>query len=83
MQYGRDRIMTSHAGSLPRPDTLIAANQARIVDGRRVGRRSPTPTGFGHSQAVGGKLILRLPEEPLQPTTKACVAYGRALATEW
>ena len=29
MQYSRDRIMTSHAGSLPRPDTLIAANQAR------------------------------------------------------
>jgi 5-methyltetrahydropteroyltriglutamate--homocysteine methyltransferase len=29
MQYSRDRIVTSHAGSLPRPDALIAANQAR------------------------------------------------------
>jgi 5-methyltetrahydropteroyltriglutamate--homocysteine methyltransferase len=29
MQYSRDRIVTSHAGSLPRPDPLIAANQAR------------------------------------------------------
>jgi 5-methyltetrahydropteroyltriglutamate--homocysteine methyltransferase len=29
MKYSRDRIVTSHAGSLPRPDALIAANQAR------------------------------------------------------
>ncbi|HME23324.1 MAG TPA: cobalamin-independent methionine synthase II family protein [Acetobacteraceae bacterium] len=29
MHYSRDRIVTSHAGSLPRPDSLIAANQAR------------------------------------------------------
>ena len=29
MQHSRDRIVTSHAGSLPRPDALIAANQAR------------------------------------------------------
>jgi 5-methyltetrahydropteroyltriglutamate--homocysteine methyltransferase len=29
MRYSRDRIVTSHAGSLPRPDALIAANQAR------------------------------------------------------
>jgi 5-methyltetrahydropteroyltriglutamate--homocysteine methyltransferase len=29
MKYSRDRIITSHAGSLPRPETLIAANQAR------------------------------------------------------
>ncbi len=29
MQYSRDRIVTSHAGSLPRPDSLIAANQTR------------------------------------------------------
>lgn len=29
MQSSRDRIITSHAGSLPRPDSLIAANQVR------------------------------------------------------
>jgi 5-methyltetrahydropteroyltriglutamate--homocysteine methyltransferase len=29
MRDSRDRIITSHAGSLPRPDALIAANQAR------------------------------------------------------
>jgi 5-methyltetrahydropteroyltriglutamate--homocysteine methyltransferase len=33
MQYSRDRIVTSHAGSLPRPDALIAANQARQSGG--------------------------------------------------
>jgi 5-methyltetrahydropteroyltriglutamate--homocysteine methyltransferase len=29
MRDSRDRILTSHAGSLPRPDALIAANRAR------------------------------------------------------
>jgi len=29
MRASRDRILTSHAGSLPRPDHLIAANQER------------------------------------------------------
>ena len=29
MRHSSDHIVTSHAGSLPRPDTLIAANQAR------------------------------------------------------
>ena len=33
MQNSRDRILTSHAGSLPRPDALIAANQARQSGG--------------------------------------------------
>ena len=33
MRYSRDRILTSHAGSLPRPDALIAANQARLSGG--------------------------------------------------
>jgi 5-methyltetrahydropteroyltriglutamate--homocysteine methyltransferase len=33
MQQSRDRIVTSHAGSLPRPDVLIAANQARQSGG--------------------------------------------------
>ena len=33
MQHSRDRIVTSHAGSLPRPDALIAANQARQSGG--------------------------------------------------
>ena len=29
MRQSRDRILTSHAGSLPRPDDLIEANQSR------------------------------------------------------
>jgi 5-methyltetrahydropteroyltriglutamate--homocysteine methyltransferase len=29
VEYSRDRILTSHAGSLPRPDSLIEANRAR------------------------------------------------------
>ncbi len=29
MRHSRDRILTSHAGSLPRPDDLIEANRAR------------------------------------------------------
>ena len=33
MRNSRDRILTSHAGSLPRPDALIAANQARLSGG--------------------------------------------------
>jgi 5-methyltetrahydropteroyltriglutamate--homocysteine methyltransferase len=28
MRHSRDRILTSHAGSLPRPDDLIEANRA-------------------------------------------------------
>jgi 5-methyltetrahydropteroyltriglutamate--homocysteine methyltransferase len=39
MQMSRDHILTTHAGSLPRPDTLIAANHAhesgQTVDERR------------------------------------------------
>ncbi|HEV2301411.1 MAG TPA: cobalamin-independent methionine synthase II family protein [Stellaceae bacterium] len=33
MRASRDHILTSHAGSLPRPDALIAANQAREAGG--------------------------------------------------
>jgi 5-methyltetrahydropteroyltriglutamate--homocysteine methyltransferase len=33
MKGSRDRIITSHAGSLPRPEALIAANQARQSGG--------------------------------------------------
>ena len=29
MKFSHDRILTSHAGSLPRPDALIEANRAR------------------------------------------------------
>jgi methionine synthase II (cobalamin-independent) len=29
MKHSRDHILTTHAGSLPRPDELIAANRAR------------------------------------------------------
>ena len=39
MQMSRDHILTTHAGSLPRPDALIAANHAResgaMVDDQR------------------------------------------------
>ena len=33
MRSSRDRILTSHAGSLPRPDALIEANQGRETGG--------------------------------------------------
>src|SRR5262245_21758850 len=33
MRHSRDRILTSHAGSLPRPDDLIEANQGREAGG--------------------------------------------------
>ncbi|HXJ82514.1 MAG TPA: cobalamin-independent methionine synthase II family protein [Candidatus Methylomirabilis sp.] len=33
MKTSRDRILTSHAGSLPRPDALIDANRAREAGG--------------------------------------------------
>jgi 5-methyltetrahydropteroyltriglutamate--homocysteine methyltransferase len=32
MRHSRDHILTSHAGSLPRPDALITANHARQSD---------------------------------------------------
>ena len=32
MKRSSDRILTSHAGSLPRPDDLIEANRAREAD---------------------------------------------------
>ena len=31
MRNSRDHILTSHAGSLPRPDALIAASQAPSI----------------------------------------------------
>ena len=31
MKRSIDRILTSHAGSLPRPDALIAVNQAKLA----------------------------------------------------
>ena len=63
MRQSRDRILTSHAGSLPRPDELIEANQAREAGtqhgraglpgdahvGRR--RRRTAPAGRGHRRA--------------------------------
>ena len=33
MKFSRDRILTSHAGSLPRPDALIEANRKRAAAG--------------------------------------------------
>ena len=39
MRNSRDRILTSHAGSLPRPDALIEANRARLA-GRASTRRA-------------------------------------------
>ena len=33
MTHSRDHILTSHAGSLPRPDDLIEANRARESGG--------------------------------------------------
>jgi len=33
MRTSYDRILTSHAGSLPRPDELIEANRLREADG--------------------------------------------------
>jgi 5-methyltetrahydropteroyltriglutamate--homocysteine methyltransferase len=33
MRRSTDHILTSHAGSLPRPDALIAANRAHEIDG--------------------------------------------------
>src|SRR5439155_17994329 len=35
MRRSTERILTSHVGSLPRPDALIAANAARDVGGSR------------------------------------------------
>jgi len=32
MRHSSDRILTSHVGSLPRPEALIAANRAREAD---------------------------------------------------
>jgi len=31
MERSTDRILTTHAGSLPRPETLIASNKARLT----------------------------------------------------
>jgi 5-methyltetrahydropteroyltriglutamate--homocysteine methyltransferase len=34
MKHSSDRILTTHAGSLPRPDSLIAEGQRLLADGR-------------------------------------------------
>ena len=62
MRYSRDHILTSHAGSLPRPDALIEANRARRPANRwrkrvfqdqlsRGGRRGASPEGPRHRRA--------------------------------
>ena len=63
MRQSRDRILTSHAGSLPRPDDLIEANQSReagtVTDERgilgpaRIGRggRGAAAAGGGHRRS--------------------------------
>ena len=39
MRTSSDRILTSHAGSLPRPDALIEANRAREAGEAAAGPR--------------------------------------------
>ena len=43
MRRSTDRILTTHAGSLPRPETLIESNRARLTGerGRRGGASGP------------------------------------------
>ncbi len=47
MRHSTERILTSHAGSLPRPDALIAANEAR-----EQGRIDPAQFGQTLSRAI-------------------------------
>ena len=63
MKASRERILTSHAGSLPRPDDLIEANRAREADDaddergfpgaapRGGGRRRAPPDGSRHQRS--------------------------------
>ena len=49
MRMSRDHILTSQAGSLPRPDDLIEANRAREAGETTDERRYP-----GHPASGGG-----------------------------
>src|SRR6185369_4202476 len=59
MRQSRDRILTSHAGSLPRPDDLIEANQSReagtVTDERAFSARlgSAVADVVRHQQEAG------------------------------
>src|SRR5690242_3790015 len=59
MRSSRDRILTSHAGSLPRPDTLIEANRGRMsADGTDEARfqallRTVVSDVVGRQKAIG------------------------------
>ena len=58
MRQSRDRILTSHVGSLPRPDALIAANRAREAGRVTTSRDSGTlgsAVGGRRAPAAGGR----------------------------
>ena len=55
MQRSRDRFLTTHTGSLPRPDDLIrmmyAKEEGVPVDRKRAGRARARGGGRGRQQA--------------------------------
>src|SRR5437588_82414 len=57
MQTSRDRILTSHVGSLPRPEPLIAANRARAAG------ETPAQAGFRQLLPSSVADVLRQPRE--------------------
>ena len=62
MRRSTDRILTSHAGSLPRPDDLIEANQpARSGQGRRGGFPEEARAVGGRRRAPPGRRRHRRP----------------------
>jgi 5-methyltetrahydropteroyltriglutamate--homocysteine methyltransferase len=52
MRSSTDRILTSHAGSLPRPDDLIEANRARAAGEMADEARFQTQLGAAVSEVV-------------------------------
>ena len=65
MRASPDRILTSHVGSLPRPDALIAANRAREVGEieRRAGFQQPLRDRSRKSSAISEELGIDVPDD--------------------
>jgi methionine synthase II (cobalamin-independent) len=60
MQHSTDRILTTHAGSLPRPRSLIALHTAKYGGTMAVGdpRRIIAGTDCGFETAAGSKMVI-------------------------
>jgi 5-methyltetrahydropteroyltriglutamate--homocysteine methyltransferase len=86
MKRSTDRILTSHAGSLPRPDALIEVNQAKLAgsgfDEQLYEERLRTAVGeVCHTQAALGIDVIN--DGEFGKATRGVIDYGAWSSYAW